>query len=211
MYQQPTFTEERKLWEDGHQYVAGIDEVGRGPLAGPVVAAAVILSPRNESSWLLQVRDSKKLTPRKREFLSACIRKEAVAVGIGVVHPEIIDAEGILAATKSAMRSAVERLAYRPHFLLLDAITLPEINIPQMSIVKGDNLSLSIAAASIVAKVHRDNFMVECDGHYPGYGFARHKGYPTMEHLTKLRHLGCCPIHRSSFAPVRAALERDGQ
>ena len=209
MFQQPTFTEERKLWREGHKYVAGIDEVGRGPLAGPVVAAAVVLSPKKKSSWLFQIRDSKKLTPHKREFLSTCIQREAVTVGIGAVPPEIIDAQGIVVATKLAMRYAVQGLAYPPDFLLVDGVTLPELDIPQKNIIKGDNLSLSIAAASIIAKVHRDSLMVECDGLHPGYSFARSKGYPTTEHLAKLRRLGACPIHRRSFAPVREVMKRD--
>jgi ribonuclease HII len=203
MSQAPTFAEEEDLWRQGYQHIAGIDEVGRGPLAGPVVAAAVILSIQNKPFWLFQVRDSKKLSPRKREFLSECIYKEALAVGIGVVPSETIDERGIVASTKLAMCSAVEELDVPPDFLLIDALTLSELDMPQKGIIKGDNLSLSIAAASIVAKVHRDRLMEEYDSSYPGYSFARHKGYPTTEHLKRLRHLGCCPIHRKSFAPVR--------
>ncbi|MBT9163478.1 MAG: Ribonuclease HII [Chloroflexi bacterium] len=211
--QSPTFIEEEKLWQQGYQLVAGIDEVGRGPLAGPVVAAAVILTPASRLSWLLQLRDSKRLAPRKREFLSSCIQREALAVGIGVVPPETIDVRGIVAATRLAMRLAVETLSVAsrpPDFLLIDWITMPELDIPQRSIIRGDNLSCSIAAASIVAKVHRDRLMMEYDGLYSGYGFARNKGYPTTEHLAKLRRLGCCPIHRASFAPVREVRERNG-
>jgi len=207
--QRPTFTEEEKLWRKGYKYIAGIDEVGRGPLAGPVVAAAVILSPGSKASWLSQVKDSKKLSPRKRNFLSDCIQKEAVAVGIGLSPPEVIDARGIIVATRLAMHAAIENLPQPPDFLLIDALSLPEIQIPQMSLIKGDNISLSIAAASIVAKVYRDNFMLKCDSLYPGYGFARNKGYATTEHLMKLRRLGCSPIHRSSFAPVREVLKRN--
>jgi len=208
--QSPTFIEEERLWQQGYQLVAGIDEVGRGPLAGPVVAAAVILTPASRLSWLLQLRDSKRLAPRKREFLSSCIQREALAVGVGVVPPETIDGRGIVAATRLAMRLAVEKLARSPDFLLIDWITVPELDIPQRSITRGDNLSRSIAAASIVAKVHRDRLMIEYDGLYSGYGFARNKGYPTTEHLAKLRRLGCCPIHRASFAPVREVRERNG-
>jgi len=208
--QSPTFIEEERLWQQGYQLVAGIDEVGRGPLAGPVVAAAVILTPASRLSWLLQLRDSKRLAPRKREFLSSCIQREALAVGVGVVPPETIDGRGIVAATRLAMRLAVEELARSPDFLLIDWITVPELDIPQRSITRGDNLSRSIAAASIVAKVHRDRLMIEYDGLYSGYGFARNKGYPTTEHLAKLRRLGCCPIHRASFAPVREVRERNG-
>ncbi|MCL0089643.1 ribonuclease HII [Dehalococcoidia bacterium] len=217
MSQSPSFIEEERLWQQGYRLVAGIDEVGRGPLAGPVVAAAVILSPESRLSWLHQVRDSKRLAPRKREFLSSCIQGEALAVGVGVVPPETIDACGIVAATRLAMRLAVEKLAQplssqgqAPDFLLIDWITMPELDIPQRSITRGDNFSRSIAAASIVAKVHRDRLMMEYDSLYSGYGFARNKGYPTIEHLAKLRRLGCCPIHRASFAPVREVRERNG-
>ena len=210
MNQSPSFMEEQKTWEQGYRFIAGIDEVGRGPLAGPVVAAAVILSPQNNSSWLSQVRDSKKLTAKKREFLSSCIHDEAVAVSIGSVPPEMIDSVGILPATKMAMRFAVEGLIVSPDFLLIDAVVLAEVSIPQKSIIKGDSLSLSIAAASIVAKVHRDRLMKEYDRQYPGYGFLRNKGYPTSEHLLNLRNMGHCPIHRKSFAHVREARECDG-
>ncbi len=210
MNQSPSFIEEERLWQQGYQLVAGIDEVGRGPLAGPVVAAAVILSPESRLPWLREVRDSKRLAPRKREFLSSCIQREALAVGVGVVPPETIDSCGIVAATRLAMRLAVEGLACSPDFLLIDWITMAELDIPQRSITRGDNLSRSIAAASIVAKVHRDRLMMEYDGLYCGYGFARNKGYPTTEHLAKLRRLGCCPIHRASFAPVREVRERNG-
>ena len=210
MSQSPTFIEEERLWQQGYELVAGIDEVGRGPLAGPVVAAAVILTPASRLPWLWELRDSKRLAPRKREFLSSCIQREALAVGVGVVPPETIDASGIVAATRLAMRLAVEKLAPSPDFLLIDWITMPELDIPQRSITRGDNLSRSIAAASIVAKVHRDRMMMEYDGLYSGYGFARNKGYPTTEHLAKLRRLGCCPIHRASFAPVREVRERNG-
>ncbi|MCL0034389.1 ribonuclease HII [Dehalococcoidia bacterium] len=210
MSQSPSFIEEERLWQQGYRLVAGIDEVGRGPLAGPVVAAAVILSPESRLSWLHQVRDSKRLAPRKREFLSSCIQREALAVGVGVVPPDTIDACGIVAATRLAMRLAVEKLAQSPDFLLIDWITMPELDIPQRSITRGDNFSRSIAAASIVAKVYRDRLMMEYDSLYSGYGFARNKGYPTIEHLAKLRRLGCCPIHRASFAPVREVRERNG-
>ncbi|MDD5092964.1 MAG: ribonuclease HII [Dehalococcoidia bacterium] len=207
MNQEPTFVQEQELWQQGYRCIAGIDEVGRGPLAGPVVAAAVILSLENRPSWLFQVRDSKKLSPRKREFLSECIRREALAVGIGEVSAETIDEEGIVAATKMAMRSAVRELAVPADFLLIDALVLSEVDIPQKGIIRGDNISFSIAAASIVAKVYRDRIMHDYDSLYPGYSFARNKGYPTAEHIQGLRQLGCCPVHRRSFAPVRGIEE----
>ena len=206
---QPTFVEERRLWQQGYRFVAGIDEVGRGPLSGPVVAAAVILPLECSAPWLLQVRDSKRLSPRRREFLSKCIQEVAIAKGIGMVPPQDIDERGIVAATRLAMRYAVEQLHQHPDFLLIDAILLPDINIPQQSMIKGDTLSLSIAAASIIAKVSRDRMMIELDSLYPGYGFARNKGYPTQEHFSNLRRLGPSPIHRQTFRPVRELLEGD--
>ncbi|MBE0415584.1 MAG: ribonuclease HII [Dehalococcoidia bacterium] len=203
--QRPTFIEERSLWEQGYHFIAGIDEVGRGPLAGPVVAAAVILPLNLDVPWLQLVRDSKKLTPKRREFLFPLIGEAAIAIGVGCEPPEVIDAQGIVKVTKMAMCSAVADLsALRPpDFLLIDFIALPELALPQRGIVKGDSLSLSIACASIVAKVTRDRLMVALDEQYPEYGFARHKGYATREHLESLRRLGACPIHRKSFAPVR--------
>jgi ribonuclease HII len=205
----PSFVEEQRLWQQGYCFVAGIDEVGRGPLAGPVAAAAVILPRDSNAAWLLQIRDSKKLRPRKREFLSGCIQEAAVAIGIGMVPPEVIDDRGIVATTRLAMHYAVEQLSQTPDFLLIDAISLPDLDTPQKSIIKGDNLSLSIAAASIIAKVARDQLMMQFDSLYPGYGFIRNKGYATREHVTNLKRLGPCPIHRKSFAPVREVCERD--
>ncbi|MFC1963356.1 ribonuclease HII [Chloroflexota bacterium] len=199
----PTFFEEEKLKAQGYQLVAGIDEVGRGPLAGPVVAAAVILPLGDDISWLFQVRDSKQLTPLKRDRLSIYIQRDALAIGIGVVPPDVIDAHGIVAATRLAMSYAVGSLNLVPDYLLIDAVRLPDLELPQKSIIKGDTLSISIAAASIVAKVTRDRLMVELDAFFPGYGLARNKGYPTSEHLEQLRCMGACPIHRKSFAPVR--------
>ncbi len=202
MRQIPTFTEEERLWKTGHRLIAGIDEVGRGPLAGPVVAAAVILPPYSAFPWLAKVRDSKQLSAAARERLSKCILKEALSVGIGMAPPETIDSDGIVEATRIAMHAAVAQLAFPPDWLLIDAVRLPAIPLPQISLIKGDARSLSIASASIVAKVYRDKLMLEYDRMYPGYGFARNKGYPTPEHLACLETLGCCPIHRRSFAPV---------
>jgi ribonuclease HII len=209
MNHSPTFVEEQSFWRHGYQFVAGIDEVGRGPLAGPVVAAAVMFSPQINIPWLEQVRDSKKLSAKKREYLSSCIQAEAVSFSIGVVSHERIDSLGIVGATKLAMRTAVEQLDDTPDALLIDAVKLPEIAIRQKSIIKGDNISRSIAAASIVAKVFRDRLMEEYDRHYPGYGFARNAGYGTKEHMDKLKEIGCCPIHRASFAPVRRVLKNN--
>ena len=194
-----------RLWARACRLVAGVDEVGRGPLAGPVVAAAVILPPWRQASWLSEVNDSKRLASRKRETLAEFIQGEALAVGLGVVPPEVIDASGIVPATRLAMCQAIENLHLRPDFLLIDALELPEAGFPYKSIIKGDGLSLSIACASIVAKVYRDKLMVEFDALYPGYGFARNKGYATPEHLAALKRLRPCPIHRRSFMPVAQA------
>ncbi len=204
----PSFAEERTLWQQGYRFVAGIDEVGRGPLAGPVMAAAVILPRDYEAPWLAKVQDSKKLSPQSRESLCQLIREIAVAIGIGVVPPESIDENGIVAATRSAMSYAIAQLPQPPDFLLIDALALPEIDIPQRNIIRGDASSLSIAAASIVAKVARDQLMTELDAIYPAYGFVRNKGYPTPEHLSRLQRFGPCPLHRRSFHPVRDVVER---
>ncbi len=199
----PTFQEEAKLKSQGYELIAGIDEAGRGSLAGPVVAGAVILPAAADLPWLDLVRDSKKLKPRERESLFEVITREAVAVGVGVVPPQVIDSINILRATKMAMMQAVEKLGRQPHFLLIDRVTLSQCPIPQRGITKGDELCLSIACASIVAKVTRDRLMEEFDGIYPGYGFGRHKGYGTKEHLSRLEKLGPSPIHRLYFSPVR--------
>ncbi len=207
MAEMPTFAEEDLLWQKGFTRIAGIDEVGRGPLAGPVVAAAVILSSHDNFPWLDQVQDSKKLSAGKREFLASCIQKEALAFGIGVSSHQQIDSLGIVEATRLAMRMAVEQLSLAPDALLIDAVKLPEIPIHQKSMFKGDSISRSIAAASIVAKVYRDALMKDYDVLYPEYGFARNMGYGTKRHMDMLEEIGCCPIHRTSFAPVRRALE----
>ncbi len=207
----PTFDHERPLWKQGLRLVAGVDEVGRGPLAGPVVAAAVIL-PRQPArlgarfAWLADVRDSKLLPPARREELAEKIRARAVAVGIGAVVPERIDALGIAPASRLAMAEAIGNLTPPAEYALIDAFLLPEVGVPQSAIIDGDALSLSIAAASIVAKVHRDRIMLLYDALYPEYGFCHHKGYSTAEHLEALVRHGPCPIHRRSFAPVRERL-----
>ncbi len=199
----PSFTEERELAAQGYRLIAGIDEVGRGALAGPVVAAAVILPHHRETHWLAQVRDSKQLCPNKRRFLYYHIREAAVAVGIGVTPSDIIDKQGIIKATRLAMQQAIEQLSPPPESLLIDYMRLPEVPLPQRGITNGDCLCFSIACASIVAKVARDNLMLELDKTYPGYGLARHKGYGTREHLSCLSRLGASPVHRRSFQPVR--------
>jgi ribonuclease HII len=195
------------LAQQGYRFVAGVDEVGRGPLAGPTVAAAVILPHDIKASWLNLVRDSKKLTPKTRESLFPLINKAAIAVGIGYSPPDVIDSQGIVKAVKMAMCSAIKNLSAPPDFLLIDFVALHELAIPQKSIAKGDGLSVSIACASIIAKVTRDRLMIALDELYPNYGFARHKGYMTREHTESLRRFGACPAHRKSFAPVRGLIQ----
>ncbi|MGA8849350.1 MAG: ribonuclease HII [Dehalococcoidia bacterium] len=199
----PNLDHENELKSQGYELIAGIDEVGRGALAGPVVASAVILPHPADLPWLGLVRDSKELTSRKRESLFDLINKEAVAVGIGIVPSQVIDSVNILKATKLAMMQAVEKLPKQPHFLIIDRVTLSQCPLPQRGITRGDKLCLSIACASIVAKVTRDRMMEEFDQIYPGYGFAQHKGYGTGRHISCLRKLGPSPIHRLYFAPVR--------
>ena len=177
-------------------YLCGIDEVGRGPLAGPVAACAVVL-PRDCN--ILYLNDSKKLTPKKRRELAVQIWREAVSIGMAFVWQDRIDRINILQATYEAMRQAVSQLQVQPAMLLNDAVTIPGIDLPQLPIVKGDTKSISIAAASIVAKVERDEMMEQLDEQYPGYGFASNKGYGTAEHIEALKRLGPCPLHRRSF------------
>ena len=203
MSQPPNLDHEGELKSQGYELIAGIDEVGRGALAGPVVAGAVILPGFAYLPWFKLVRDSKELSPRKREFLCDLIQKEALAVGTGVIAPQVIDSLNILKATKLAMMQAVEKLPKQPHFLLIDRLTLPGLSIPQTGITRGDKLCLSIACASIIAKVTRDHIMQELDRIYPGYGLARNKGYGTREHISRLRQLVPSPIHRLSFAPIK--------
>lgn len=180
----------------GYQYICGIDEVGRGPLAGPVVACAVILP---KDTRLLYINDSKQLSKAKREQLYKEIIEEAVAVGIGMADEKRIDEINILQATYEAMRMAVSKLSVKPDLLLNDAVTIPDIDIEQVPIIKGDAKSISIAAASIVAKVTRDHMMEDYDSIYPGYGFAQHSGYGTKKHTDAIRKLGPCDIHRRTF------------
>lgn len=177
-------------------YICGIDEAGRGPLAGPVVAGAVILP---KDCGILYINDSKKLSAARREELYDVIMEQAVAVGVGMAGPGRIDEINILQATYEAMRQAIGKLKVTPDILLNDAVTIPEAGIRQVPIIKGDGKSVSIAAASIVAKVTRDRIMVEYDAVYPGYGFAANKGYGTKAHIAGLKEIGPCAIHRASF------------
>jgi ribonuclease HII len=205
----PDLREEMTLYGQGYHRVAGLDEAGRGSWAGPVAAGAVVLPLGNNSlkQALDGVRDSKQLNPSERERLYDVIQTQALAVGVGMVPPNQIDELGIVPATKKAMALAIAQLPLPPDFLLIDFLGLPQLGYPQKSIVHGDALSLSIAAASIVAKVSRDRFMIELDGQYPSYGFASHKGYGTPRHRAALDRLGPSSIHRFSYAPVRAAMQ----
>lgn len=183
----------------GFARIAGVDEAGRGPLAGPVVAAAVILP---AGQWIEDVDDSKKLTAAKREELFDAVQREAVSVGIGIVDHRVIDEINILQATIQAMRKAVDTLTVKPDLILADGNCFSHENLPFENIIDGDALCYSIAAASIIAKVTRDRLMLELDTQYPLYGFARHKGYATKEHLEALKNFGMCEIHRKSFKPA---------
>lgn len=191
---------ERELWARGWTRVAGLDEVGRGCLAGPVVTAAVIL-PRD--AWLKGINDSKLLSAKKRAALAEEIKRTALDWTVAVVSPARVDQINILAATRWGMALAVRGMNLAPDYLLLDAVKLPEVALPQQAIIKGDKCSMSIAAASIVAKVERDAIMARWGAIYPGYGFERHVGYGTAAHRQALEALGPCPLHRMSFAPLK--------
>ncbi|OIJ13183.1 ribonuclease HII [Anaerobacillus alkalilacustris] len=190
---------EIELRNNGHTFIAGIDEVGRGPLAGPVVAAAVILP---ENFILLGLTDSKKISKKNREDYFQVIQKEALAVGLGIVSADKIDQLNIYEATKLAMQKAISELKIAPDHLLIDAMKLP-VSIKQTSIIKGDSKSISIAASSIIAKVTRDRYMEQLAEKFPQYGFENHMGYGTKEHLAAIDQHGVCHEHRKSFAPVR--------
>ena len=191
---------ERELYAQGLELIAGFDEVGRGPLAGPVVAAAVIL-PKN--CKIKGLNDSKQIPKKQHEAIYQAVMDQALAVGIGIQSNQVIDEVNIYQATKLAMIEALDQLALKPQHLLVDAMTL-DVAVPQTSIIKGDANSLSIAAASIVAKVTRDHLMADYDQTYPGYGFAKNAGYGTKEHLEGLAKYGVTPIHRLSFEPIKS-------
>ena len=192
----------------GFTVVAGLDEVGLGPLAGPAVAGAAVL---RVGDRLPGLNDSKQLTPDQRLRLDALIRRRAVAWAIGSVGPEEIDRRGLTHARQEAMRIAVAGLGVPAEYLLVDAWDVPDLPLPQLCVVKGDSICASIMAASILAKVYRDQLMIEYDRQYPGYGFAGHKGYATPTHKRALRELGPSPIHRMSWAPIRAVLGNGGE
>ena len=203
----PDLVAERALWRAGVGLLAGIDEVGRGPLAGPVAAGAVVL-PRidritKQFRWLRDVRDSKQLTAVAREELSGYIWTHALAAGVAFVPVSVIDRIGIAEASRQAWLGAISELVVKPVHLLLDAFRLPACRLPQTAIINGDEKIMSIACASIIAKVARDRLMAEQHGEYPGYGFVTNKGYATPEHFAALDRLGPCQLHRRSFSPVR--------
>jgi ribonuclease HII len=200
----PELKYEKDLWQKGLRLVAGIDEAGRGPLAGPVVAAAVVFD--QNMAMIEGVRDSKMISARKREQLYDKIIANTRAIGVGLVGPEEIDRTNVLRATHKAMRQAIGRLKLKIDHILVDGRGLPDKIYPQTAIVGGDRLCYSIAAASIIAKVYRDRIMIAMDQVFPGYGFAKHKGYGTAEHLKAIQKLRPCPIHRKSFHGVREYL-----
>lgn len=201
----PNLRHERKLWRSGLMAVAGVDEAGVGPMAGPVVAAAVIFAPE---TFIRGVNDSKQLDPARREELFVHINERALAVAVGIAGHGEVDDLNIFWATMAASERAVAALSRVPEHVLVDGRRIPDLKLPQTRIVGGDRKSFCIAAASIIAKVTRDRMMVEYDAEYPGYGFARHKGYCTADHFAALDHFGPSPIHRRSFAPVWQAAQR---
>ncbi len=205
----PTLHFEQELWQQGFGRVAGIDEVGRGPLAGPVVAAAAMLNEADAESWHGLFTDSKQMTKAQREVAYDSFMSRGVVHAVGACSSEEIDGIGIAAATKLAMARAIEGIEPGPEHLLIDALRLDGVNLPQTAIIKGDAVSMSIAAASVIAKVTRDRLMAGVfEEQFPGYGFASHKGYGTAAHMAALQQHGPCDIHRSSFRPVREAILR---
>jgi len=198
------FPVEPELQSRGFRLVAGVDEVGRGSLAGPVVSAAVILDPGDPIDG---IRDSKQVRPAERERLAREIRQRALAWAVEFSHCELVDRLNVLEATKLSMQRAIGNLRVRPDLILIDAVGLPGLHVGSMSLIKGDQLSVNIGAASILAKVARDAWMAGMASRYPGYGFEIHKGYGTPRHLQQLRELGPCALHRRTFKPVIEAVE----
>jgi len=202
---------EKSYFDQGYRLIGGLDEAGRGPLAGPVVAACVVVGPdfKIDDASLALIADSKKLTAKKREYLFGVIKAKALAVEIGVVNNDTIDKINILQASFLAMRRAIKKLPLAPDYIILDGnFKIPQLKTPQTAIIKGDATVWTIAAASIIAKVSRDWMMAEIDKQYPQYLFARHKGYGTKDHLARLREHGPCPLHRFSFRPVKEAAKK---
>lgn len=205
MKQLKMYQYENRLWKMNFKHVVGVDEVGRGPLAGPLVAAAVVLDPKQPITGL---NDSKQLTSKKRKQLKKEIEEKAIAFSYTFVDETTIDRINIYQASKLGMLEAINSLSVKPDYILSDAMPLKESNLPYDAIIKGDTLSASIAAASIIAKEVRDEYMEKMDERYPGYDFLHNKGYPTPKHLQALETIGVCKIHRTTFKPVKAILER---
>ena len=205
----PHFDEESALHGRGFHYVAGVDEAGRGPLAGPVTAGAAVFAAHPKGAWVERVRDSKQMTSKGREAVLPQIRTAAVASAVGTASHQEVDSVGIVQAVRLAMMRAIQNLRVRPDYLPLDAIDLPHDRTPKKSIIKGDATCFSIAAASILAKVYRDHLMKRADRSFPGYGFASNKGYPSAKHIEALHRLGPCAIHRRSFSPVSALVQSE--
>ncbi|NMB62546.1 MAG: ribonuclease HII [Chloroflexi bacterium] len=202
--QYPNIDLESELWEQGYGTIAGLDEAGRGAWAGPLYAAAVVLpADAHVMDVLAGVKDSKKMTAKQRERWKDCIKAVSLDWAIGSADPHEIDQLGIAAANRTAMQRAIQQLHYPPDYLLIDYIQLPDCQLPQTNLPKGDGLSLSIAAASVLAKTARDALLIDLDKRYPRYGFAQHKGYGTARHRAALQAGGACEIHRMSFAPMK--------
>jgi ribonuclease HII len=204
--QKPHLQKEIALLKQGYRFIAGLDEAGRGAWAGPVVAAAVIL-PADQPDLvdsLNGLNDSKKLTPQKRDEFFDIVQKTALAVGVGMGSPELVDDINVLQTTRYAMRKALKNLSITPDYLLLDHLKLPAVDLPQDSYPKADSISLTVSAASVIAKVTRDRLMVELSQQYPGYGFERHKGYGTRIHREALQKFGPCLVHRMSYRPIQS-------
>lgn len=199
----PGRDEENALLSSGYRCIAGVDEAGRGALAGPVVAAAVVLPENADFEWLDMVKDSKLLPQNVRERIVDLMHQSDIEISVGMVSPQIIDNINILNATKRAMQLALAQLAKAPDYILTDYVKIPALRSPQKNIVKGDRICLTISCASIVAKVTRDNIMLQLDAEYPQYKFARHKGYGTREHMERLQLYGACEVHRFTFRPVK--------
>jgi ribonuclease HII len=208
----PNLDHENPLWQSGLRLLAGLDEAGRGAWAGPVAAGAVILPSDNTVMAKLHgVRDSKQMTARQRAHWAQAIQTHAAAWAVGFATPQEIDQMGIVPATRLAMLRALQDLAQAPQYLLIDALLLPGVELPQTALIRGDSISLSIAAASVLAKTARDALMTDMDRVHPGYAFSRHKGYGTRQHQAALARLGPCQIHRQSFAPIQACAARSTQ
>lgn len=204
--QKPHLQKEIALLKQGYRFIAGLDEAGRGAWAGPVVAAVVIL-PVGQTELvdtLNGLNDSKKLSPKKRDKFFGIVQQTALAIAAGMGSPELVDDINVLQATRHAMREALNQLTIAPDYLLLDHLKLPTVDLPQDSFPKADSISLTVSAASVIAKVTRDRLMIELSQQYPGYGFERHKGYGTRIHREALEKLGPCPVHRMSYRPIQA-------